>query len=105
MVNIDRDIQTVILDSATSTGDNVVFTCSVYGAPRHPNAMWTYTRPDGTAMPLPDSIPPVVTEINTTNLLSTITIQAVQFRNRGTYRCSAGGPETYDDVRLVVAGT
>ena len=101
-MNIDQDIQTVILDSSTSVGGNVTFVCSVFGAPRYPNPTWQYIGPDGTAMPLPDSITPVVTEINMTNLRSSINIQGVRFRNRGMYRCSAG--EIYDVVRLVVAG-
>ena len=103
-ISLDQEIRTVLLDSSISVGEVVTFVCSVFGSPRHPNATWEYIGPGRTTpMPLPDSITPIVTEISSTNLTSAITIQNVQFGNRGTYRCSAGNG-LYDDVRLVVAG-
>ena len=66
--------------------------------------MWWYIGPDGASpVPLPDTVTPVTSMINSTSLTSTITIQNVVFSHRGVYRCSTG-PDTYDDVRLVVAG-
>ena len=101
---IDQDIVTVVLNSSTSTGDDVTFVCSVFGSPYHPNATWQYIGPGGSEpMPLPEEIVPVENEISETNLTSTITIQDVRFMRRGIYRCTTGAGLS-DDVRLVVAG-
>ena len=101
---IDQEIASVVLNSSTSTGGDVTFVCSVFGFPSHPNATWQYIGPDGSdPVSLPDSIVPVENEISATNLTSTITIQDVQFMNRGTYRCTTGTGLS-DDVQLVVAG-
>ena len=103
-IAIDQEIVAVVLNSPTSTGDDVTFVCSVFGSPYHPNATWQYIGPGGSdSLDLPDSITPVETEISATNLTSTITIQDVQFSSRGVYRCTTG-TGLYDDVRLVVAG-
>ena len=103
-VSVDQEIRAVVLDSEFSAGGNVTFVCSAFGAPERPVAMWQFIRPGGTtAMPLPESITPVVTEIGSANLTSAITIQDIRFRDRGVYRCSVG-TSVYDEVRLVVAG-
>ena len=100
---IDQDIVPVVLNSSQSTGGDVTFVCSVFGSPFHPNATWQYIGPGGSdPVPLPDGIQPVENEISETNLTSAITIQAVRFMDRGTYRCTGMGLS--DDVRLVVAG-
>ena len=104
MVDVDLESRTVVLDSPTADGDDVTFVCSVFASPVLPTVMWQYIGPNGASpVPLPDTITPVSSEINATSLTSTITIQNVQFGHRGVYRCSTG-PDTYDDVRLVVAG-
>lgn len=92
----------VVLDSPTSMGDNVTFTCSVFGS-SPPAIEWTRVGPDGVSFPLSDSSIQSDNVISATNMTSTITIPGIQFSDRGVYRCFAS-QDLYNEIRVVVAG-